>query len=116
MKLPRNGSGGETQSGENRVGRGPFRLATDPVLDERQSLGGLMDVVAVGDVGERLEQLLEAIGAAADGRVRRQTGSASRDARDRPQLVEFFHPVAFPPASLPKSPVPAVRPRIHHVA
>ena len=50
-------SGGELQNLENGIGGGPLGFAVDPILDESQTLGRLMDVVALGNVGDRQAQL-----------------------------------------------------------
>lgn len=49
--------------GEDRIRGGPCRFVLNPLLHQGETLGGLVDVVAVGDVVERLQQLFEAIGA-----------------------------------------------------
>jgi hypothetical protein len=86
-------SGSKPQRGEDRVGGGRLGLPPDPVLHPREAFGGLMDVVAVGDVDKGLEQLFEAFGAAKD---RRRTGrSASRRAHHRPHCSISLHPSAF---------------------
>ena len=41
------------KDGEDGIGSGRLGLAPDPVLDARQPLGGLVDVVAVCDVEGR---------------------------------------------------------------
>ena len=100
MKLSWASSGGETQNGENRIGRGRLRLARDPFLHTGQTLGGLVDVVAVGDVGEGFEQLFEALVAGGNRRVDgyfvNRQGAASRYANQRAPVIDLFHPVAFP--------------------
>lgn len=97
MTLSRYFSRSKTQSGEDRVGGGMIGLPPDPLLYSRQTLGGLVDVVAVGDVDERFEQFLEAFGAAEHrGGCRFAAGTASR--RRRRPLYSFVltHPTAFP--------------------
>lgn len=89
-------SGGKTQSGENRIGGGAIGFPLDPLLYSRQTLGGLMDVVAIREVGERFEQLLEAFGAAEDGGGRRIAGPASRRQRRWPHFLVLTHLSAFP--------------------
>jgi radical SAM superfamily enzyme YgiQ (UPF0313 family) len=114
MKLSWASSGGETQNGENRIGRGRLRLARDPFLHTGQTLGGLVDVVAIGDVGEGFEQLFEALVAGGnrrvDGHFVNRQGAASRYANQRAPVIDLFHPVAFPLASVPKLPKPAIHP------
>ena len=89
-------SGSKPQRGEDRIGGGPFRLPRDPVLDPGEALGSLMDIVAVGDVGERFEQLLKAFAAAPYRYRGRRNGPASWRAHDRPLSLDVFHPSAFP--------------------
>lgn len=81
------------QRGEDRIGGGRLGLPLDPVLDPRKALGGLMDVVAVGDVDKGFEQLFEAFGAAKDRYL--VAGSASRRAYHRPHCSVSPHPSAF---------------------
>jgi hypothetical protein len=72
-------SGSKPQRGEDRVGGGRLGLPPDPVLYPRQSLGGLMDVVAVGAAKDQ-----------------RRTGrSASRRSHHRPHWSVSPHPSAF---------------------
>lgn len=86
-------SGSKPQRGEDRVGGGRLGLPPDPVLHPRQALRCLMDVIAVGDVDEGFEQLLEAFGAAKDWcRIGR---SASRCAHHWPHYSVSPHPNAF---------------------
>jgi hypothetical protein len=54
-----------------------------------------MDVVAVGDVGERFEQLFETFAAAEDSAAGDTAGAASWRVRGRPYLVDLIHPSAF---------------------
>jgi hypothetical protein len=96
MTLSRYFSGGKPQSGEDRIGGGMIGLPPDPILYSRQPFGGLMDVVAVGDVGEGFEQLFEALGAPEHRRGRRLAGTATRRARRRPHSFVLTHPSAFP--------------------
>jgi hypothetical protein len=94
MKLSRY-SGSKPQSAEDWIGGGPFRFAGDPLLHAGEALGGLMNVVAV-NVGDRLEQLLEAFVAAADRGRRWLAGAASRHQSDSARSVVLSHPIAFP--------------------
>jgi hypothetical protein len=97
MMLSRYSSGGKPQSGEDRIGGGMIGLPLDPLLYSRQTLGRLVDVVTVGDVDERREQLLEAFGAAKHRSGRRPVvGAAPRRARPRPHSFVLTHPSAFP--------------------
>ncbi len=94
MKLSRY-SGGKPQRAEDWIGSGPLRFVGDPVLHQGQSLGGLMDVVAVY-VGDGIEQLLDAF-IPAGGRCRcRHMGAASWHQGDRARPIVLFHPIAFP--------------------
>jgi len=94
MKLSRY-LGGKPQRAEDWIGSGPFRFADDPLLHSGQSLGGLMDVVAV-DIGDGIEQLLDAFIPAGGRCGCRHVGAASRYQGDRARSVVLFHPIAFP--------------------
>jgi hypothetical protein len=97
MTLSRYFSGSKPQSGENGIGGGPLGLPFDPVLNSGQSFGGLMDVVAVGDVGKGFEQLFETFAAVQDRGGYCLAGcSTSRRARDRSHFFDLTHPSAFP--------------------
>lgn len=96
MTLSRYFSGGETQSGEDRIGGGVIGLPFDPLLHSCQTLGGLVDVVAVSEVGECFEQLLEAFGAAEDSRRYRIGRTASRRTPGWPHSLVLSHLSAFP--------------------
>jgi hypothetical protein len=88
-------SGSEPQSGEDGIGSGPFRFASDPILHSGQSLGRLMDIVAI-DVGDGFEQLSDAF-VATVGQVKgRRTIVAPRHGRDAARSVVLSHPIAFP--------------------
>jgi len=95
MTLCRPFSRSKPKRGEDRIGGGSLGLTPDPVLHARQPLGGLMDVVAVGDVGECLEELLETFGAAEDRAAGDTAGMAAWRATGRPYLVDLIHPSAF---------------------
>ena len=86
--------GGEPQRREERVGGGALGFAADPFLDAGEPFGRLVDVVAVGNVDKRLEQLFEAIGATA-ARARRRHPAARRTPPRSPS-VDLSHPSAFP--------------------
>ena len=86
-------SGSKPQRGEDRVGGGRLGLPSDPVLHSCEPLCGLMDIVAVGDIGEGLEQLFETLGAAKNRR--RTDHPASRRAHHRPHCSVSPHPSAF---------------------
>jgi hypothetical protein len=95
MTLLRAFSGSKPQSGEDRIGSGLCGLPADPVLDFGQALGGLMDVVAFSDIGERLEQLVEAF-LARQGARGRHAGAATRRAHGRQRSIDLSHAPAFP--------------------
>jgi hypothetical protein len=96
MTLSRYFSGGKPQSGENRIGGGMIGLTPDPLLNSRQALRGLVDIVAVGDVDKGFEQFLEAFGAAEDRGNGFFARAALRRSRRRPQSLVLAHPSAFP--------------------
>jgi hypothetical protein len=101
MKLWRSFSGSKPQSGEDGIGGGSLGLPPDPLLDLGQPLGGLMDVVAVGDVGEGFEQLLETfVAARSDGGCYDRRLLASRRAPSA-RFFDVSHPSAFPCAASP---------------
>jgi hypothetical protein len=98
VKLLRSFSGGKAPTGEDRIGGGFFGLPDDPVLHSGEAFGRLMDVVAVGDVGESFEQLLEAF-ASVQGRSAIGVSVADRAARrshGRENFFDVLHPRAFP--------------------
>lgn len=108
MKLWRSFSGSKPQSGEERIGGGSVGLSPDPLLDARQALGGLVNVVALGDVGEGVEQRVEAFAAGQRRSGRRIFAAAARRPYDRPHPVDLSHPGAFPcgvPAATQSRPV-----------
>ena len=96
MTLSRYFSGGKTQSGEDRIGGGAISFPLDPFLHSRQTVGGLVDVVAVSEIGECFEQLFEALGAAEDRGGRRIAGAATRRAGRWPRSLVLSHLSAFP--------------------
>ena len=61
MTLLRSSLGSKPQRGEDWVGGGLLGLTTDPFLDSGKALGRLVDIVPVGNVGKRFEQLFEAV-------------------------------------------------------
>lgn len=87
-------SGSKPQRGEDRIGGGRLGLPPDPVLHPGEAFGGLVDVIAVGDVDEGFEQLLEAFGAAEHWR-RHRSARAARRAHDRWHPLVVLHPTAF---------------------
>jgi hypothetical protein len=96
MTLLRSSSGSKPQRGEDRIGGGQFGLLLDPLLDPGQAFGGLVDVVAIGDVDKGFEQLFKTLVAGAVWRRCSEGGSASRRAHDRPQFFDPSHSPAFP--------------------
>jgi hypothetical protein len=83
------------QRAKNGIGSGPFRLVDDPVLHPGQTFGGLMDIVAV-DIGDGLEQLLDALVAGTGRCGYRHRSAASRHQGNRARSVILSHPIAFP--------------------
>jgi hypothetical protein len=98
MTLLRSFSRGKPQPGEDRIGSGLLGLAIDPVLHSGKALGRLMDVIAVGDVGESFEQLFEALALVQDlcGSRVSVAGRAARRSHGRQNLFDVLHPRAFP--------------------
>jgi len=87
-------SGGKPQNVENGIGCGTLGLLPDPFLDASQPLGCLMDIVALDDIGHRLDQLVETFVAVARRRVTRRVGTASRHPDDGARSIDQSHPVA----------------------
>lgn len=97
MTLWRYSSGGKTQSGEDRIGGGAVGLSIDPFEHAFEAQSGLVNVVAVGDVDDGFEQLLQAFSAIRRFREpRRSAGAATRRAQLRPHSLVLTHPSAFP--------------------
>ena len=96
MKLSRSFSGSKPQCGEDWISSSLFGLAPDPILNLRQSLGGLMDIIAFGNVGEGLEKRFEAFATLHRRASRRLADAAARRARHRSSSVDLSHPSAFP--------------------
>lgn len=96
MTLCRPISRSKPQRGEDRIGGGSLGLTPDPVLHSGEPLGGLMDVIAVGDVGECFEQLFETLRTAECRAAAGVAGAAPRCAHDRLHLVDLTHPSVFP--------------------
>ena len=106
MTLCRPLSRSKPQSIEDRIGGGAIGLIPDPSLNRGQPLGRLMDVVALGDVGDGVEQQRDA----ALSFVHRLGGVSrigDRGARPIGRSFSIFRTqVAFPrgiPASDPES-------------
>lgn len=96
MTLLRSFSGSKPQRGEDWISGSLFGLAPDPILNPRQSLGGLMDIIAFGDVGDGLEKCFEAFATVHRRAGRRRADAAARRARRRSSSVDLSHPSAFP--------------------
>jgi hypothetical protein len=98
MKLS-TGSGSKPQNVENGISSGSLGLPLDPFLDLGQPLGSLMDVVPLGDVDERFEELLDAFAARAQRRRSRRTRPAPRRRNKDPHFSDLLHrppsPVTF---------------------
>ena len=93
MTRSRSFSGGKPKRGEDRVVGGRSSLVVDPFLNPREAFGGLMDIVAIGDIGECFQQLFEALGAAESGRP---GGAATRRASGWQHSLVVSHLAAFP--------------------
>lgn len=92
----RNSLRGKPQRSEDRIGGGAIGLRVDPFQHSGQTCGRLMDVVAVGDIDEGFEQLLEAFCLTrVSGRRHQIAGTAARCADLRHSFV-LTHPSAFP--------------------
>jgi hypothetical protein len=98
MKLLRAFSRSKPQPGEDRIGGGLLGLPLDPVLYPGQAFRRLMNVVAIGDVGKGLKQLLKALALVQNGRGCRMAvaGGASWRAHGRQNFFDVVHPRAFP--------------------
>jgi hypothetical protein len=95
MKLSRC-SGGKSQNVEDRIGGGSLGLPPDPVLYPGKPLRGLMDVIAVGDIDDGLDQLLKTLVSGCDHQGNRRFLVASRHADFGARLIDLVHPIAFP--------------------
>jgi hypothetical protein len=89
-------SGGKPQSAENGIGGGALGLPLDPFLDPRQPLGGLMNIVSLGDVGDGLEQLFQAFVASARQCRNQRRGTAARHTSRGAVSSQLCHAAAFP--------------------
>jgi len=97
MTLLRSSLGSKPQRGEDWVGGGLLGLTTDPFLDSGKALGRLVDIVPVGNVGKRFEQLFEAVVAPHRCRRGHMARPTSRRAhRKPPHFFNLSHPNAFP--------------------
>jgi len=92
-------SGGKPQNVEDGIVGGSLRLATDPVLYTGQSQGGLVDIVALGDIGDSLKQLPEAfVPVDSGGFALRHAVATPWDANCGTLCSGMFHPTTFLPA------------------
>ena len=96
MTLSRSFSGSKPQRGEDRIVGGRSGLRVDPVLHACEAFRRLMDIVALRDVREGFEQLLETILAAEPSRRRSAADAAPRRARHRYYPSVLSHARAFP--------------------
>ena len=96
MTLSRSSSGGKPQRGEDRIGGSRVGLLLDPLLNDGEAFGGLMDVVAVGDIDKSFEQLFETLLAGAKRGGGCGVGAAFGRAHDRPHSFVQSHSSAFP--------------------
>ena len=110
MKLSRCSGGKSQQHVENRIGGGSLGLPPDLVLHPGKPLRGLMDVIAVGDVDDGLDQLFETFVPGGDHQGNRRFLVASRHADFGARLIDLVHPIAYPSGVLAAFPKPAVRP------
>jgi hypothetical protein len=96
MKLSRCSGGKSQQHVEDRIGGGSLGLPPDPVLHPGKPLRGLMDVIAVGDVDDCLDQLFETFVPGGDHQGNRRFLVASRYADFGARFIDVVHPIAFP--------------------
>ena len=98
MRLLAAFSGGKPQRGEDRIRGGLLGLAIDPVLHSGKALGGLMDVVAIGNVGKSFEQLLETLALVQHlrGSCVSIAGRAAWRSHRRQNFFDVLHPCALP--------------------
>ena len=104
MKLSRS-SRGKPQNVEDRIGGGSLGLPPDPILYPGKPLRSLMDVIAVGDVDDGLNQLLETFVPGRDHRRHWRLMVASRHADFGARVIDLVHPIAFPIAETGNSPL-----------
>jgi hypothetical protein len=70
------------------IGSRVLRLFVDPLLHQRQPVGSLMDIVAVGNVMERLKDLLETVGSCRKRALRRFSGRPLKIILDGPRQIQ----------------------------
>jgi hypothetical protein len=80
-------SSDELQVSENRISGGALRFVVDPLLHQRQPMGRLMDIVAVDDIAEGLQELLETLGPGGKWGRGRSRGSIFKLVLDRSQQL-----------------------------
>ena len=98
--------GSEPQSAEDGIGSGTLRFANDPSLHTGQTLGRLVNVVAV-EIGDGVEQLIDAPVSAIGWSRHGHRGIASRDKGDGTRSIALSHPIALPhcaPAAIAGTP------------
>jgi hypothetical protein len=88
-------SGGKPQNVEDGIVGGSLRLATDPVLHTGQSQGSLVNIVALGDIGDRLKQLSEAFVPIGSGFALPRASSTPWGANCGARSAGVFHPTTF---------------------
>jgi hypothetical protein len=96
MTLWRYSSGSKPPRVEDRIGGSRVGLLIDPLLHQGEAPGGLVDVVAVGDVDKSFEQLFKAFLARAERGGSYGFGAASGRSHDRPHSFVLSHLNAFP--------------------
>lgn len=77
---------------ENYIGRSGASLTPDPGLDSTQALGGLMDIVKIGDVMKSAEQLDQTFGSAANDIYRRSRANLFEPGAITPRTDFTGHP------------------------
>jgi hypothetical protein len=89
-------SGSKPQNVEDGIGGGSLSLATDPLLHIGQAPGSLVDIVALRDIGDGLDQLLEAfVPLGSSGRALRRTGATPSGTTYGARCSEMSHPTTF---------------------
>jgi hypothetical protein len=96
MKFFGDYSGKKPRSGEERIAGSPLGLPSDPVLNQSQSFGRLVDVVALGDVGKCFEQRVETLLARGRARQSGLTRAYPRYPDDRARSNNLCHAFASP--------------------
>jgi hypothetical protein len=89
-------SGKELWTGEERIGGSPLGLPFDPILNESQTFGRLVDVIAFGDVGKRVEQGVKTLVARSRARESRFVRAYSSQADCRAHSNNLCHAITSP--------------------